>query len=101
MPKRICLRIVNAFDHLLAILLPISAGFGTSILLVNWAIDTKSEASEAIALVSSVLAIILGITWFIGVAMEEMRISKTPVLAVEFLKGIKKSLLSFGEWLFS
>lgn len=101
MPKRICLRIVNAFDHLLAILLPIPAGIGTSILLVNWASDARTGASEAIAIVGSILAVILGAIWFMFVAFEGMRISKTPTIAIEFLEGIKEGLASFGKWLFS
>ena len=101
MPKRICLRIVNAFDHLLAIILPITTGIGTSILLVNWAAETKSGASEAIAVVDSILAVILGMVWFVGVATDEMRISKTPAIAIEFLEGIKEGLADFSRWLFS
>ena len=99
MPKRICLRIVNAFDHLLAIILPITTGIGTTILLVNW--STKSGASEAIAIVGSSLALILGMVWFVGVATDEMRISKTPAIAIKFLEGIKECLADFGRWLFS
>lgn len=101
MPEKICLRIVNAFDHLLAIFLPISTGFGMPIFLVIWASDAKFEASKAIAFIGSILAIIIGVAWFIGVAIEEMRISRTHIVAIEFLKGFKESLASFGKWLFS
>lgn len=101
MPKRICLRIVNAFDHLLAIFLPIPAGVGVSILLVNWATDAKSGASEVIAVIGSILLIILSVVWFMSIAMEEMRISKTPAIIIAFLEGTRESLVSFGKWLFS